>query len=175
MAWTTPLTWTVGQVVTAAQLNQQIRDNENFLFAVPNFVGTTAGGAISLTNATNTAIAFDTNQVDNYSGHNTVTNNTRYTAQLAGRYLLFGRVGFVFNATGSRAVAFRINGGSVDLTTNTNTQPPTVTDGAGVMTSAMMFLNLNDYVEVMAFQRSGGALNTVSANNRFEALWIGAA
>ena len=27
MAWTAPLTWTTGQIVTAANLNQQIRDN----------------------------------------------------------------------------------------------------------------------------------------------------
>src|SRR5688500_12838419 len=31
MAWTSPRTWTVGQIVTAAQLNVDIRDNENAL------------------------------------------------------------------------------------------------------------------------------------------------
>ncbi len=29
MAWTTPITWTTGAVLTAAQLNQQLRDNMN--------------------------------------------------------------------------------------------------------------------------------------------------
>ena len=33
MAWTAPRTWTTGEVVTAAQLNEQIRDNENWLKA----------------------------------------------------------------------------------------------------------------------------------------------
>lgn len=32
MAWTNPLTWVVGQLVTAAQLNTHIRDNELYLF-----------------------------------------------------------------------------------------------------------------------------------------------
>lgn len=32
MSWTTPITWTTGQVVTAANLNTHIRDNENFLY-----------------------------------------------------------------------------------------------------------------------------------------------
>lgn len=31
MAWTTPATWTVGSLVTADQLNTQLRDNLTFL------------------------------------------------------------------------------------------------------------------------------------------------
>mgnify|MGYP003422360300 CR=1 FL=1 len=31
MAWTTPITWTAGQVVDEDDLNEQIRDNMNFL------------------------------------------------------------------------------------------------------------------------------------------------
>ena len=31
MAWVAPLTWSTGQIVTAAQLNEQIRDNETYL------------------------------------------------------------------------------------------------------------------------------------------------
>lgn len=31
MAWTTPATWTAGQIVNASDLNTQIRDNENYL------------------------------------------------------------------------------------------------------------------------------------------------
>jgi hypothetical protein len=33
MAWTAPATWTTGQVVTAANLNEQIRDNETYIKA----------------------------------------------------------------------------------------------------------------------------------------------
>jgi hypothetical protein len=31
MAWVTPRTWTVGQLVSAAELNEQLRDNLNHL------------------------------------------------------------------------------------------------------------------------------------------------
>lgn len=31
MAWVAPRTWTTGELVTAAMLNEQIRDNENYL------------------------------------------------------------------------------------------------------------------------------------------------
>lgn len=33
MAWVNPITWTVSQLVTAANLNEQVRDNMNYLFA----------------------------------------------------------------------------------------------------------------------------------------------
>lgn len=32
VAWTTPRTWVVGEAVTAAELNSNIRDNEDYLF-----------------------------------------------------------------------------------------------------------------------------------------------
>lgn len=34
-AWTAPITWTVGELVTANQLNEQIRDNLDYLKAMP--------------------------------------------------------------------------------------------------------------------------------------------
>jgi hypothetical protein len=40
MVWQAPITWTVGQTVTAAQLNAQIRDNMNL---TPAALATTAG------------------------------------------------------------------------------------------------------------------------------------
>lgn len=48
MAWTSPLTWVVGQLVTAAQLNVHIRDNLQFLYdnrGVPGVVADFAGAA----------------------------------------------------------------------------------------------------------------------------------
>jgi hypothetical protein len=35
MTWTPPITWTVGQIVTATDLNEQLRDNLAFLKAPP--------------------------------------------------------------------------------------------------------------------------------------------
>lgn len=36
MAWTTPLTWSAGSVVSAANLNEQVRDNHNYLISRPH-------------------------------------------------------------------------------------------------------------------------------------------
>lgn len=47
MAWTTPRTWNIGEVVTKTMLDQQIRDNMNAIW-----VGTTAGDIDYYTSAT---------------------------------------------------------------------------------------------------------------------------
>ena len=39
MAWTTPRTWNVGELVTKAMLDEQIRDNMNYLFSSAYPVG----------------------------------------------------------------------------------------------------------------------------------------
>lgn len=55
MAWTTPTTWTSGAVLTAAQLNQQLRDNLNetapakFTAAGQMFVSTAANAGAART------------------------------------------------------------------------------------------------------------------------------
>ena len=56
MAWTTPRTWITGEVVTAAQHNQQLRDNANFLRIWPRYYSAapTNPGAIG---ATETSVA----------------------------------------------------------------------------------------------------------------------
>lgn len=35
MTWTTPVTWATNQLVTAANMNEQVRDNLNYLLAKP--------------------------------------------------------------------------------------------------------------------------------------------
>ncbi|MFA6305734.1 MAG: hypothetical protein WC651_03325 [Candidatus Gracilibacteria bacterium] len=40
MAWTNPTTWTVGQTVTAADLNQQVRDNFLTVLGTCGYLGT---------------------------------------------------------------------------------------------------------------------------------------
>jgi hypothetical protein len=56
MAWTTPITWTAGALVTKAQMDEQVRDNMNYLFNVTHdwiiandtrSSGTNGGGATS--------------------------------------------------------------------------------------------------------------------------------
>lgn len=121
-------------------------------------------GAIqSIPNSAFTAITFDqsVSGSDNYNGHNNVTNNSRYTAQIAGWYDLDGAISYAANANQARDGAWAKNGAQI-----TTPSAGVITGGfAGFSTTLAMpglkvFLNVGDYVELWAFQSSGGALNT---------------
>lgn len=65
MAWTTPRTWSVDEIVTAAMLNGHVRDNLNFLLSgraqaytcyVPGSVYSTTSGSFADVDATNLAL-----------------------------------------------------------------------------------------------------------------------
>lgn len=63
MAWTTPITWSSNAVVTAAQLNTHIRDNENYLLSRNNSqiirnntAAYTTSGAFAAIDTTNLSI-----------------------------------------------------------------------------------------------------------------------
>lgn len=120
--------------------------------------------AQSIPNSTTTVVTFDTEDVDKSpggsGGHDNVTNNSRFTAEYAGWYMLSGGWSIAASATGIRSAAWRVNG--------------TVVAGSGVMFTSVsaaassripartivVFLNIGDYVELEAFQSSGGPLNT---------------
>ena len=53
MAWTDPATWAVDQVVTADEMNEQVRDNLNYLLS-PNHqrIMRSNGGTYTITNVT---------------------------------------------------------------------------------------------------------------------------
>lgn len=60
MAWTAPRTWVTGEIVTAAQMNEQIRDNMNMLIQKDGSVAFTADqpmGGFSLTGLAASAAA----------------------------------------------------------------------------------------------------------------------
>ena len=46
MAYVTPRTWVPGELVTAAQLNQDVRDNISYLYARANFFICTGAGVL---------------------------------------------------------------------------------------------------------------------------------
>ena len=63
IVWTTPKSWSVGELVTAANLNLHVRDNMNFLYNIPRYRAfrTTA---LSITNATTIGLDCDSQRYD---------------------------------------------------------------------------------------------------------------
>lgn len=163
-------TWAVGDIVTAAEMNANVRDAVNFLANPPVFLGKqTVGQAIAT--STNVNVTLDTEVVDTYSGHSTTTNTDRYTAQVAGYYLCIGSINYPTNATGRRANQFEVNG-TVVQTAEVAVNPNA---GTGDLNVALLFLNVGDWVGMVAFQSSGASLTltTSSPTQSFMAcLWV---
>lgn len=136
-----------------------------------------AAAGTSLTNATFTPINFDTEDFDNYNGHSTTTNPSRYVCQVAGRYQLSGGVAWTSNAsTSQRACNWSVNG---TLVLGGQLAEPV----AGAIErqyparTLTVVLGVNDYVDLRGYQDSGGALSTSAANPEIQSAidirWVG--
>lgn len=117
-------------------------------------------GATSITNNAYTSVNFATEDYDDDGMHSTVTNTSRLTAVRAGRYQLDGAAGFVSNATGRRGAQFAVNGTAINAS---QTLLAAFTSAGGIdvpCRGVVVTLAVGDFVELQAFQDSGGALNT---------------
>lgn len=117
----------------------------------------------SIGSGTPTAVAFDTEEHDN-GGLHSAGANTKLTAQVAGAYDIFANIGWAANATGVRTMIVRLNGTTTIGKDEINNTTVDRDAWRAVMTS--WNLAAGDYLEVVATQTSGGALN-VQANPRF--------
>ncbi|HEX5997276.1 MAG TPA: hypothetical protein VFY84_19220 [Jiangellales bacterium] len=161
-----------GEVVLASYFNNNIGAVLSFLLARPIFRGRQTA-AQTLTTSTFTAITLGTEDVDSAGGHSTVTNTSRYTGQYAGWYSGSGGAGFASNATLNRAADLRVNGTVLDGT-QSNIASLSSSTTQLVISSELFFLNVSDYVELFAFQSSGGNLNTAVTGDqqpRLNVLW----
>lgn len=127
------------------------------------FVGAKAYNSVvqSLANNTDTALTLDSEEYDTDAIHDTATNTSRLTvpAGKAGKWRFrYHTFSSATNATGIRATYLRKNGttkirGSNDRRVGSTAVNPTLEGGADIELIA------GDYVEVIGFQNSGGALD----------------
>lgn len=115
----------------------------------------------NFTDATFASLTFTTEDFDTDSGHDTVTNTSRYTAQTAGRYMCMGAWGLTGNAAGQRYVMWLKNGSAilgsgirVGGTTNANLTPAR---------TIIVDLAVGDYVEMSCHQNCGITLASLSS------------
>jgi hypothetical protein len=126
--------------------------------------------AQSVPDATATALTFDSEDFDAGSMHSTSVNTSRITipASKGGVYLILGGAGFAPSATGYRQLDIKKNG----ATTLTTITVPSNTGGSPTGVFQVHFivtLAAGDYVELIATQNSGGALNVGSATRALAA------
>lgn len=119
--------------------------------------------AQSVPHATSTPLALNSERFDTDTIHDVVTNNTRLTCNTAGVYVITGCAVYLANATGRRMLQIRLNGTTVIA----DIEITAVSGGNNTVLSitSIYSLSLNDYVELVAFQDSGGALNVSSSGN----------
>lgn len=169
-------TFNVGEYETGAFFNSNIRDATSFLLNPPicNAVQATAQ---TVSNILWTPLTLDSTIVDSYGGHSNSTNNSRYTAQAPGWYMVMGAVCWAANATGWRGVRTLKNGATASVGGATEVLANTV--AAALTTIAtpavIVFLNSGDYVEVEGYQTSGGNLATAvnsDANCALTVVWL---
>lgn len=152
-------TFVAGSVLTAAQLNQ-LKTVSDFWAAPPRCQAVDAAGPTLTTGVTATvalgAENFDVVQTGDTGMHDLVTTNSRVFARTAGKYRVTGYLSFASNATGTRQGTLVLNGvtnlvadarpASPSTSTNMTIGPKTVT------------LAVGDFIELTAFQTSGGNL-----------------
>jgi hypothetical protein len=127
-----------------------------------NFIGCGiyTGSSQTISNNTNTKINFASEVFDTNGFHDNSTNNTRFTipAGLAGYYRVSATLRWDQGSGGRRIIAITINGGGGQASSE-------VTPAAGVYVSALtqqvFYLNVGDYVELDAYQTSGGNLAVI--------------
>jgi hypothetical protein len=167
-----PRTATVSEVETGADLNT-LRDAVTFLLNPPDAVLYQAT-AQSVANGAFAPATLDASTVDTYGGHSNVTNNSRYTAQVAGTALVSAVGGFAANGTGARGVAVYKNGSAVEGKTQA-VVPAVSTVVTLVPLTCQVPVVAGDYLEVFVYQSSGGALNTSASLGQrcgMDVLWI---
>jgi hypothetical protein len=153
-------------VKSSSEDNTYIRDPIAFLQRPP-LAELRQTAAQLIANTTYVAVSFDAEDVDtdvdNIGGHDNVTNNSRYTARYAGWYQVSGVIGYVANATGRRLAAWAVNGTNVNAGQVAINNTGAATDVEVVARKKHLYLNVGDYLQLMAYQESGIALNTASA------------
>jgi hypothetical protein len=120
----------------------------------------------SLANATGVIVPWTLENFDTDGYHDNTTNNSRLTvpAGKAGKYLVCISGIYTANATGTRATSIRLNG--TTYVGNDGASICGAGDNQGTTVAKILNLSVGDYVEVDAFQSSGGSLNFVSGLNQ---------
>jgi hypothetical protein len=105
------------------------------------------------------------------------TQPTRMTAPVAGRYLITATVRWASNAVGRRALALELNGTAAQIARSNVS--PFLQGGAAFnpeqTVETVYKLNAGDYVEVWAYQNSGGPLDlqtTVDNGVTYSMQWL---
>lgn len=168
-----PRTWVDGEIVTPQDLNEQIRDAQEFLLAKPQ---------VSLVQEVQEAVASPGYFPMSFQGVEIDTDGmfdplapTDITIQTAGVYLVIGQGSFEPNTTGYRTVRLTLPDSATNIAmTRVSTTAPSGETSVNV--SAITALSVGDRIQLQLNQNSGSTLNTDHGQDavrpRLSALWV---
>ena len=162
MAWTPPSTWFASAILTAAQLNQQLRDNMKWLgdITLRDRAARYPSAAQTLTTGSDTVLTFDT---ANGTQVGITYSAGTFTIATTGLYLVTASVNYVANATGYRGLYIKKNGTGIrQMRTGAVASVTTALSASSVVSCAA-----TDTITINAQQTSGGNLDTVGTS----AMW----
>lgn len=172
--YTTVVDRAVGDRITEAIWDAQIRDNINNLLVPPSVMLRHSANQ-TVTTSTNTDKAFDTEDFDNDGAHDTATNNQRITPTTAGLYIFEAGIAWTTGTTGYRAVYLMKN--STDFIAST-----IIPASAGAYEQSVCRLeSMNgsgDYAKVLVVHTNGSDVtvnaSATSAERRthFGSIWV---
>lgn len=127
--------------------------------------------AQSIPNTTDTALSFTTEDIDTHGFHDTSTNNSRITPNVAGIYYIQGTVFYVANTSKTIVSANIFKNAGVQAPRGRHLPVAATNGGVSVVTSMLLTANgTTDYFELAANQTSGGAILT-SAGGSFASVF----
>lgn len=163
MPWAAPRTWVTGELVTSTIMNAHVRDELVALRDSAPAVTVYRNSNLSLTNNTETVVTWSAAADDNdvmWAGGAP----TRLTCKTAGLFLGTSGVWFAANATGQRYGYLRKNGSGGVGNAGIKSAIRGANAAAASTTLELPFfvqLAVNDYIELIVYQDSGGALNVI--------------
>lgn len=114
--------------------------------------------------ASSTKVELDNESYDPGSNFDDVT-NYRFVAPVAGYYLVAGMIEYAANATGARYCNINLNGSI--YSGHSNNAVAKAAHATRVSHTNIIYMAATHYVELIAYQTSGGSLNTSTTNKPY--------
>ena len=166
MAWTTPRTWSVNEVLTAANMNTYISDDLSWM-GISRPHGRVTDASFSH-NSSGNWLTPSWDSISTNVGTGFATSTGYFTAPNAGFYLLGADGTFASNATGARAIMLSSGADGTGTVYAQNFSPSqSLAIASAVTTGVQLAANARVYVSLL--QASGGTLTVT--NVHMWAMW----
>lgn len=165
-------TFTAGQVLTAAQMNDLGENSNNYRVPPMCRVKRTSGQTVN--DASPTIATFDAEDFDTDEMHDNSTNNSRVTIKTAGVYLIMASAAYTAGVSDDASMSLLKNG-SGGIGGYVSWGPANT--GAGMTSTLLIELAVNDYIELSLYQNNSAntARTTDTTQTYLMAVWQGQA